>query len=160
MIRKIFVSIFLFATTFFVYSSGGSGGGPNASSLSCNTPVSFSLGSNGYTGSTPTSAAGSCGQCCFTNSDLDGDGDQDVSFSIENSQWYQYCNSTTAAVTIDFVVSEPNNNCNLQGAVFVGATTGGGTLDCSNPEFQEFGSNPGGSANGFSFNNEIGRAHV
>lgn len=128
---------------------GGGGGG--GTSLSCDTPDAFSLGSSGTTGSDPTSAAGSCGQCCYAGSDLDGDGDQDVSFSTENGTWYEFCNTSGITQDYDFVVDETNNDCNLQGAVFVGSAFNSTTIDCSNPEYQEYGSNPNGNADGFSF---------
>lgn len=122
----------------------------NIQSLPCGTPDNFSLGNSGFVGSNPTTAAGSCGQCCYSGSDLDGDGDQDVSYSVENSVWYEYCNSTASAITIDIVVDEVFNNCNVQGAVFVGDPNNM-DVDCSNPGFQEYGSNPGGNGDGFTF---------
>jgi len=130
----------------------------NATSLSCGISGSQSLGNNGFTGGNATSTAGSCGQCCYQNSDLDSDGDADVTFSVENTNWYRYCNpSSTASTTIDFIVDETNNNCNLQGSVYVtlGTSAAGTTdaydIDCGNIEYQEYGSNVGGSADGFSF---------
>lgn len=122
----------------------------NIQSLPCGSPDNFSLSNSGFVGSTPTTAAGSCGQCCYQGSDLDGDGDQDVSYSVENSVWYEYCNSSSVSITIDIVIDEVFNNCNVQGAVFTGDPNNM-DVDCSNPGFQEFGSNPGGNADGFSF---------
>lgn len=139
--------------TSFAQGGGGGGGGISGTGIGCDETDAFSLGSNGFTGSDPTSATGSCGQCCYAGSDLDGDGDQDVSFSTENGVWYQYCNNTGASIDIDAIVDETNNNCNLQGAVFVGASSGGGTIDCSNSEYQEYGSNMNGNGDGFSFSN-------
>jgi len=149
--KNLFLTFLLVFVSLIAFAGGGPGGGGGGSSISCGQTSGFSLGSNGFVGSNPTTAAGSCGQCCYAGSDLDGDGDQDVSFSTENGVWYQYCNSTGTTMVIDVAVAEPNNDCNLQGAVFVGPTTGGGTLDCSNSEYQEYGSNPGGNGNGFSF---------
>ena len=150
---RFIVYIILVSAGFFIssYSLASGGGTPNGTSLNCGDTDSFSLGNNGFVGSNPTSAAGSCGQCCYSGSDLDGDGDQDVSFSIENTVWYQYCNSTGSPITIDFVVDEVNNNCNVQGAIFVGPTGGTDVIDCSNSQFSEYGSNPGGNGDGFSF---------
>ncbi|OFY82870.1 MAG: hypothetical protein A3F72_01930 [Bacteroidetes bacterium RIFCSPLOWO2_12_FULL_35_15] len=130
---------------------------PNPTTLPCGVSGSQSLTANGYTGSNATAATGSCGQCCYQGSDLDGDGDQEVSFSVENSKWYRYCNPSGTAITIDFIVDEVNNDCNIQGAVFVtaGTSSSGATdaldIDCSNQEYQEFGSNVSGNADGFSF---------
>ena len=149
--KNLFLTFLLVFVSLIAFAGGPGGGGGGGTSISCGQTSSFSLGTNGFTGSDPTTAAGSCGSCCYAGSDLDGDGDQDVSFSTENGVWYQYCNSTGSTMVNDVVVTEPNNNCNLQGAVFVGPTNGGGTLDCSNSEFQEYGSNPGGNGNGFSF---------
>jgi gliding motility-associated-like protein len=131
---------------------------PNPSSVSCGTLTGQSLSTNGFSGGNATSTAGSCGQCCYQGADLDGDGDADVNFSVENSKWYRYCNpSSTTPVTIDFNVDETNNDCNLQGAVFVTAgTSGSGStdaldIDCSNQEYAQFGSGVSGNADGFSF---------
>ncbi len=141
--------------TIILFSIKGFSQGTQAS-LNCGVSSGQSLSSNGFSGDDPTTATGSCGQCCYAGSDLDGDGDQDVSFSVENSKWYKYCNSTGAPITIDFIVDETNNDCNLQGAVFVGGSNpNGGTdatdIDCSNQEFDEYGSNVNGGADGFSF---------
>ena len=138
------------------YSTAGGGGGtPNGTNLTCGNIDAFSLGTNGFTGVNPTTAAGSCGQCCYSGSDLDGDGDQDVSYSVENTVWYEYCNTSGATVNIDVIVAEVNGNCNVQGAIFVGPSGGTDVIDCSNSEFAEYGSNPGGNGNGFSFNVDV-----
>lgn len=146
----VLICIFLFAIKGFTQGT--------QASLNCGVSSGQSLSSNGFSGDDPTTATGSCGQCCYAGSDLDGDGDQDVSFSVENSKWYKYCNSTGSAITIDFIVDETNNDCNLQGAVFVGGTNPNGStdatdIDCSNQEFAEYGSNVSGNADGFSFTN-------
>jgi subtilisin-like proprotein convertase family protein len=122
----------------------------NIQTLPCGSPDAFSLTTSGFVGSNPTTAASSCGQCCYQGSDLDGDGDQDVSYSVENSVWYEYCNSTGSSITIDIVIDEVFNNCNVQGAVFTGNPSSM-DVDCSNPGFQEYGSNPGGNGDGFTF---------
>ena len=44
----------------------------NIQNLPCGTPDAFSLGNGGFVGSNPTTAASSCGQCCYAGSDLDG----------------------------------------------------------------------------------------
>ncbi len=152
--RLTFVIVLLvIGSTNSALASGGGGGGGGGTSIGCGEIDAFSLGSNGTTGCDPSTATGSCGQCCYAGSDLDCDGDQDVSFSTENGTWYQYCNNTGATIDIDIEVDETNNDCNLQGAVFVGSSFSGGTIDCSNPENQEYGSSPGGNADGFSFSN-------
>jgi hypothetical protein len=139
-------------------SFAGGGGGITGTNVSCGLSSSQSLTANGFSGSNATSTAGSCGQCCYQGADLDGDGDADVNFSVENAQWYQYCNpSGTTPLTIDFIVDETNNDCNLQGAVFVtsGASSDGATdaldIDCSNQEYSQYGSGVSGNADGFSF---------
>lgn len=128
---------------------------PNPTSLTCGSTVTFSLTASGYNGGDPTTAAGSCGQCCFGGSDLDCDGQQDVSFSVENSKWYKYCNNTGATQTISMTADEPGTggDCNIQGAIWVGANLDATTLNCNNSGFGEFGSNPGGGADGFTFSN-------
>ncbi len=133
------------------------GGTPNATSLDCGVTDEFSLGANGFSGDNPTTSAGSCGQCCYQGSDLDGDGDQDVTFSVENTVWYEYCNTSGTAVTIDIIVLEVDGggSCNVQGAVFVGPSGDAGVIDCGNSEFDEYGSSPGGNANGFSFTVDV-----
>jgi gliding motility-associated-like protein len=154
MIRVLLLILISFSFTYHTLAGGGGGGGGgSATSLSCNTATSFSLGSSGFVGSNPTSSAGSCSGCCYSGSDLDGDGDQEVSFSVENAQWFQYCNNTGSTQTISIVVDEVNNDCNVQGAVFVGGSMTDGTIDCTNSQFQEYGSNPGGNADGFTFSN-------
>lgn len=121
--------------------------------------VTTTLPNSGFSGDNPTTATGSCGQCCYAGSDLDGDGDQDVSYSVENSKWFKWCNTSGATVTTSFTVDETLNNCNLQGAIFVGTTAGPQNAsdaldaDCSNTEFSEYGSNVSGNADGFSFTN-------
>ncbi|MES2836455.1 MAG: gliding motility-associated C-terminal domain-containing protein [Bacteroidota bacterium] len=150
--NKIFSLLIVFCISITTVFAQGS-----QTTAPCGVSTSISLTANGFSGSNPTTAVGSCGQCCYAGSDLDGDGDQDVSFSVENSKWYKYCNpSASVAITIDFVIDETNNDCNLQGAVFVGGTNpNGGTdaldIDCSNQEFAEFGSTVNGNADGFSF---------
>ena len=80
--RLVNYSLTLLAVVTISFASlAGGGGTPNGTSLGCGDTDAFSLGNNGFVGSDPTSAAGSCGQCCYSGSDLDGDGDQDVSFS-------------------------------------------------------------------------------
>ena len=121
--------------------------------------VSTTLPNSGFSGDNPTTATGSCGQCCYAGSDLDGDGDQDVSYSVENSKWFKWCNTSGAAVTTSFTVDETANDCNLQGAIFVGgsASPNGATdaldVDCGNTEFGEYGSNVNGNGDGFAFSN-------
>lgn len=121
--------------------------------------VSTTLPNSGFSGDNPTTATGSCGQCCYAGSDLDGDGDQDVSYSVENSKWFKWCNTTGASITTSFLVDETSNDCNLQGAIFVGASaspngaTDAADVDCGNTEFSEYGSNVNGGADGFSFGN-------
>jgi subtilisin-like proprotein convertase family protein len=121
--------------------------------------VSTTLPNSGFSGDNPTTAAGSCGQCCYAGSDLDGDGDQDVTFSVENSKWFKWCNTSGATVSTSFTVDETSNDCNLQGAIFVGSSaspngaTDAADVDCGNTEFSEYGSNVNGGADGFSFGN-------
>ena len=69
-----------FASAALAGGGGGGGGGigGNSTSVICNDPFSFDINS-GYVGDDPTTAAGSCGQCCFAGSDFDGDGQQDGS---------------------------------------------------------------------------------
>ena len=86
--KKAFVVLF-FLLTYFVHAGGG---GINGTNLGCGISGSQSLGTNGFTGTNATSTAGSCGQCCYQGADLDSDGDADVNFSVENSQWFTYCN--------------------------------------------------------------------
>lgn len=123
--------------------------------------VSTTLPSNGFSGDDPTTATGSCGQCCYAGSDLDGDGDQDVTFSVENSKWFKFCNSGATTLTQTFTVDETANDCNLQGAVFVGSSGSPNNasdaldIDCGNTQFSEFGSNVSGNADGFSFSNVV-----
>ncbi|MCD6018587.1 MAG: hypothetical protein K0S53_1708 [Bacteroidetes bacterium] len=130
----------------------------SGTSLNCGVSSSQALTNSGFDGNDATTTAGSCGQCCYAGADLDGDGDAEVTFSVENAKWYKYCNpSSTTPVTIDFIVDEVNDNCNLQGAVFVtaGTSNSGSTdaldIDCSNQEYDEYGSNMNGNADGFSF---------
>lgn len=121
--------------------------------------VSTTLPSNGFSGDDPTTATGSCGQCCYAGSDLDGDGDQDVTFSVENSKWFKFCNSGASTLTQTFTVDETANNCNLQGAIFVGSSASPNNasdaldVDCGNTQFDEYGSNVSGGADGFAFSN-------
>ncbi|MCE3279507.1 MAG: hypothetical protein K0S44_1698 [Bacteroidetes bacterium] len=132
---------------------GGGGGTPSATSLSCGSPVTINLDASGFAGSNPTSGDGGCNPCCYAGADLDGDGLQDVPFSVENSEWYQYCNSTGSAVTVTMVADETGSGstCNIQGAVWVGASLDATTMDCGNSEYSYFDSNVGGAADGFSF---------
>ncbi|MCE3294954.1 MAG: domain containing protein [Crocinitomicaceae bacterium] len=120
--------------------------------------IGSTLPNSGFSGDNPTTATGSCGQCCYAGSDLDGDGDQDVSFSVENSRWFKWCNTSGATVTTSFTVDETANDCNLQGAIFLGGASPQGAsdaldVDCGNTEFSEYGSNVNGGADGFSFGN-------
>ncbi len=109
----------------------------NTTSIDCNLPDSFTLGAGGYTGCAATNAS---------LNDFDCNGTGDVGFSVENSVWFDFCNNTGATITMDFTVFEVNNNCNVQGAVFVGTSSsnavGNGLQD-------QYTSNPGGAANGF-----------
>jgi|GEM_PF-6793926 len=127
---------------------------PNPTSISCGGSATFNITNSGYVGGLPTSN-GSCGQCCYAGSDLDCDGGEDVSFSVENSKWYKYCNSTSLVATLQFDVDEPGSGstCNLQGACWVGTALNSATISCNNPQNQEYGSNPGGNADGFTFSN-------
>jgi gliding motility-associated-like protein len=136
------------------FAGGGGGGGtPTATSLSCGSSVTLNLDASGFAGGNPTSGDAGCNPCCYAGADLDGDGLQDVPFSVENSEWYQYCNSTGAAVTVTFTADETGTgaSCNIQGASWVGAALDATTLDCGNSGYQYFDSNPGGAADGFSF---------
>jgi hypothetical protein len=126
---------------------------PSASSIGCNATSSFNV-TTGFVGNAPTTGGTGCNPCCYAGSDLDCDGSQDVSFSVENSEWYQYCNSTSAAITVTMSVDEPGSGstCNLQGACWVGNGLNSTTIDCGNASYQQFGSNVGGAADGFVFN--------
>ncbi len=155
------IILIAFSSPFAQAGGGGGGGGgglPNPTAVTCNVPFQFNL-DNGFVGCDPTTAAGSCGQCCFAGSDLDCDGEQDVSFSVENSEWFEWCNPTGAPLTVTVGFDEPGGGglCNIQGAVWVGTPPLDATiLDCNNPEFDEFGSNPGGGADGFTFTVTVG----
>lgn len=128
---------------------------PNPSSLSCSSPVSFNITASGYMGNNPTAGDAGCNPCCYAGADLDCDGLQDVPYSVENSKWYKFCNTTGSTIVVDVVVDEPGtgSSCNLQGAIWTGATLNSTTLDCGNPGYNQFDSNPGGAADGFSFTN-------
>ena len=157
-----FKTLLIFTVAIFampVVKAGGGGGGGggvggNMTTVTCDVPFVFDLDGGGFVGDDPTTAAGSCGQCCFAGSDLDGDGQQDVSFSVENSQWFEWCNPTGSPITVTVGFDEPGNggDCNIQGAVWVGPSPlDATTMDCNNSQFDEFGSSPGGNADGFSF---------
>jgi gliding motility-associated-like protein len=139
-----------------IYAGGGGGGlPPNPTSLSCGTPVTINLDANGFAGSNPTSGDGGCNPCCYSGADLDGDGLQDVPFSVENSEWFQFCNTTSSAMTVSINADEvgSGSTCNIQGAVWVGSTLSATTLDCGNAGYQYFDSNVGGAADGWTFSN-------
>lgn len=159
---KKLLLFFVFVTQYLVLSTQYSLAQGSQTSISCpGGSVSTTLPSNGFSGDDPTSSTGSCGQCCYAGSDLDGDGDQDVTFSVENSKWFKFCNSGSTTLTQTFTVDETANNCNLQGAVFVGSSSSPNNsstaldIDCSNTEYSEYGSNVGGSADGFSFSDVV-----
>ncbi|MBI4649354.1 MAG: PKD domain-containing protein, partial [Bacteroidia bacterium] len=146
--KSIILLIFYFFVLIFVlnkisYAGGGGGGcdGSIGTSLSCNTPYNDDNLSGTCIGSDPTTAANSCGPCCYAGSDLNGDGDQDVSYSVENAQWYSYCNTSGSTQTITIVVD--GGSCNLQGAVWNYTTNSG--LDCGSVDHDEYGSNVMGS---------------
>lgn len=151
----------LFLLNIFLFTFSGSlfGQGSQTNIPCPSGTVSTTLPASGFSGDDPTTATGSCGQCCYAGSDLDGDGDQDVSFSVENSKWFKFCNSGATTLTQTFTVDETANDCNLQGAIFVGSSTNPNNasialdVDCSNTYFSEYGSNVSGNADGFSFSN-------
>jgi hypothetical protein len=58
---------------------------PNPTSLTCGQVLGFNLDANGYVGGNLTSGNSGCNPCCYQGSDLDCDGVQDVSYSVENS---------------------------------------------------------------------------
>src|SRR5688572_6706796 len=162
MIQKTLIAFFLttiigLCTSQKIFAGGGGGLPPAGTSLSCGNTETFNISASGYVGADPTSGDAGCNPCCYAGSDLDGDGLQDVSFSVENSQWFQFCNTSGASMTIDIVVDEPGggSGCNLQGAVWTGASMSTTTLDCGNAGYQQFGSNVGGGADGFTFSNVV-----
>jgi hypothetical protein len=126
---------------------------PSTSNISCNATSSFNISASGYVGNNPTAGDGGCNPCCYAGADLDCDGLQDVPFSVENSKWYKYCNTTAAAITITVDIDEPGtgSSCNLQGAAWVGSTLSAAVMDCGNPQYNQFDSNVGGAADGFTF---------
>lgn len=128
---------------------------PTATSLSCGNTTTFNLTSTGYVGAQPSSGATGCNPCCYPGSDLDCDGSQDVPFSVENSVWFKYCNSSGASQVISINVDEPGSggSCNLQGAMWTGAALNSTTIACNNGNYNFFDSNAGGSADGFAFSN-------
>ncbi len=149
--RLLFIIIFtLFTIPLSAQGNGGGGGGGGCAgggtNLSCNNAISDSNSNGTCLGSDPTGGNSGCNPCCYAGSDLDGDGDQDVSFSVENTNWYEYCNNTGGTFTVEFVVDAPG--CNLQGAVWNFTLTNGET-DCGHNSFNSHDSSPGGSG-GFS----------
>lgn len=126
---------------------------PSTSNISCGATSSFNITATGYVGVNPTAGDGGCNPCCYAGADLDCDGLQDVPFSVENSKWYKYCNTTAAAITITVDIDEPGTGgtCNLQGAAWVGSTLSAAVMDCGNPQYQQYDSNVGGAADGFNF---------
>ena len=148
------LSIFLFSFNSKLIAGGGGGGlPPGGTSLACGGSSTFNLDASGFMGGNPTAGDAGCNPCCYAGADLDGDGLQDVPFSVENSEWFQYCNSTGSPMTVDMIADETGtgSSCNIQGAVWVGASLDATTLDCGNAGYQYFDSNPGGAADGFSF---------
>jgi gliding motility-associated-like protein len=145
----------LFVCGLFLFASqqASSMCAPSISSLSCSSPVTLNITASGYTGSLPTSGDAGCNPCCYSGSDVDCDGLQDMSFSVENSKWYSYCNTTASTIVVNLVVDEPGtgSSCNLQGAVWVGASFSSSVIDCGNPSYNTFDSNPGGASDGFTF---------
>lgn len=126
---------------------------PNTTNISCNGTSSFNLGNTGFVGNNPTQGDNGCNPCCYSGADLDCDGLQDVPFSVENSKWYVYCNNTTSPITVNINIDEPGGGatCNLQGAVWVGASLSTAVMDCGNSNYAQYDSNPGGAADGFTF---------
>lgn len=126
---------------------------PSITSISCNTPTTFNITASGYVGSNPTSGQSGCNPCCYSGADLDCDGVQDVPFSVENSKWYQYCNTTGSSITITITVDEPGtgSSCNVQGACWVGSSFNSTVIGCNNSMYNYYDSNPGGAADGFTF---------
>jgi hypothetical protein len=126
---------------------------PSLITLSCNTPVNLNLNASGYVGSNPTSGQSGCNPCCYSGADLDCDGVQDVPFSVENSVWYQYCNTTGSSMVITVTADEPGSgsSCNLQGAIWVGSSFNTTSIGCNNSQYSYYDSNPGGAADGWSF---------
>ena len=131
---------------------------PSTTSVTCNTPFTFNLVGGGYVGSNPTSGDAGCNPCCYAGSDLDCDGLQDVSFSVENSVWFTWCNPTGAPLSVTVGFDEPGggSSCNIQGAVWVGSTLSSTVMDCGNSQYFQYGSNPGGAADGFTFTVTVG----
>ncbi|MFH1321902.1 MAG: PKD domain-containing protein [Bacteroidota bacterium] len=144
--KKIFISVILFPFLLLgapknVFAGGGGCNGSSGTSLDCNIPYFDGNTSGTCIGSDPTTTTGSCGPCCYLGSDLNGDGSQDVSYSVENANWYQFCNTSGVTQTFDFVVD--GGSCNLQGAVWNYSTNSG--LDCSLSDFEEYASSVMGS---------------
>jgi hypothetical protein len=112
---KVLFSVFCFSLSLSAYAGGGPGGGGGGSGgLACNTPVTQTM-PNSTTAQNPTITNCLNGPGYYANSDVDGDGCEDVQYSVENNRFFTFtapagsgCQTYTANVT-------PSADLNLQG---------------------------------------------
>ena len=125
----VIISIFLSSS---VMAQPG-GGGINGTGIDCGQTDGFSLGNNGFVGSDPTTATGSCGQCCYLGSDLDGDGDLDLvegKNNQANTVWFNDGSGLFAASGQDLGDSDTR-------AVALGDLDGDGDLDLVEVNYEQ-----------------------
>ncbi len=124
----------------------------------CGSPTIFNLDASGHVGGTgggfgpPACEFALCPFACAAGADVDCDGVSDLSFSVENSIWFQWCNPYAVPTQAVLGFDEPGDGslCNVQGAVWVGSGLNNATIECDNPQHQTF-SQSSGVADGFTF---------
>ncbi len=129
----------------------GGGGGGGGGGLACNTTYNQSTCNS--SGNNPTTTNCLNGPSYYAGSDLDGDGCEDVQFSVENACSFTFtaaagtgCQTYTASLV-------PESTLNLQGAMFPDVSAanscGGGCSGLDGGNGDEYGSGPGGTGSSF-----------
>lgn len=132
------------------------GGGGGGGGLSCGTSGSFNMPTNtNATNPSITNCFG--GPSYYVNSDVDGDGCEDVNYSVENNTFHTFTNNLGYSYTFSITFT-PTATLNLQATVW--PPDPNGTNSCSSTcngglesnVRSEFGGSPGTSGNSYTLN--------
>lgn len=149
--KSIFATFcLLLSATQASIAQGGGGGGGGGGGLSCGDNGSYTM-PNSTSAQNPTTTNCFNGPSYYGGSDVDGDGCEDVNYSVENNTFFTFTGLPgTGCITYDFTFT-PTIDLNLQATIFppVTGSTPCGCTGYDGNNSTEYGGSVNGSGSAF-----------